>query len=221
MRESWSTEHRVFSSSSGQFAQKLASVMSGQAGTGQGGPPVTLQGDSKRKMSQEKISSLVTLTSLECFNGKLTDIECYLVLRFYFPSFPERLWSVMTGSEVSHDVMTQTDPDPGDRRHCVSGTSPASLRRAKVQWLQHWAPLLWSASGILLGYPGLGEHVKDEGSGGDHRGRDQGEHGHGGDNNSGHICRLQCCRVSELQRSDVRLHHTRNSLPRTSILKLM
>ena len=93
---------------------------------------------------------------------RLTDIECYLVLRFIFPSFPERLWSVMTGSEVSHGVMTQTDPDPGDRRHCVSGTSPASLWRAKVQWLQHWAPLR-SASGILPGCPGLGEHVKDEG----------------------------------------------------------
>ena len=102
----------------------------------------------------------------------------------------------------------------GDRRHCVSRPSPSSLwREGPTCSKDAVVTTLWV---LFPDWPKLGHRVKDEegvrGETGDHRGRDQGEHGHGGDNDGGrgsvHYCSLQCCRD---QMCGVTSHTTRHT----------
>ena len=136
-----------------------------------------------------------------------------------FPQFPERSWSVMTGSEVSHDVMTRPEADRGgDRRHCVSRPSPSSLWREGPTCSKD--AVVTTLCVLFPDWPKLGHRVKDEegvrGETGDHRGRDHGEHGHGGDNDGGRgseqDCSLQCCRDQMCGVTSYHTPHTRFKL---------
>ena len=92
----------------------------------------------------------------------------------------------MTGSEVSHDVMTRPEADPGRQETLRVKTITIILveraaNMAKMQWLQHSVFYFQITTKLT-------DRVKDEevrGETGDHRGRDHGEHGHGGDNDGG------------------------------------
>ena len=106
----------------------------------------------------------------QCSTGIVDKTLYWLKSVGCFPVFPERLWSVMTGSEVSHDVMTRPEADlGGDIRHCVSRPSPSSVWR---EGGQHGKDAVVTTLCVLFpDWPKLRHRVKDEevrGETGDH-----------------------------------------------------
>ena len=116
-----------------------------------------------------------------------------------FPRFPGRLWSVMTGSEVSHDVMTQTGAGT------LTRTSPGRQKTLRVRIITiilvesptwHRCSDTTCSGGYCQVTPEseIVSRIGGQGRPGDRRppGEDQGERREGGHNDSGQGSELDC-----------------------------